>query len=82
VPIALIDLIYRMLEKDPQARIPSVRVIGAELEAILEGRDITPSPARFVPETPVLPCAPNTTCRRKPRPSSGANMSLKNWYAC
>jgi RNA polymerase sigma factor (sigma-70 family) len=41
VPTALIDLIYRMLEKDPQARIPSVRVIGAELEAILEGRAVS-----------------------------------------
>lgn len=39
VPIALVDLIYRMLEKDPQARIPSVRIIGAELEAILRGKD-------------------------------------------
>jgi serine/threonine protein kinase/tetratricopeptide (TPR) repeat protein len=37
VPIALVDLIYRMLEKDPNARIRSVRLIGAELEAIMHG---------------------------------------------
>ncbi|MBC8444496.1 MAG: serine/threonine protein kinase, partial [Chloroflexi bacterium] len=35
VPSALADLIYRMLEKDRDARIPSVRLVGAELEAIL-----------------------------------------------
>lgn len=38
LPVALIDLIYRMLERDPQARIPSVRIIGAEIETILDGR--------------------------------------------
>src|SRR6185369_15628441 len=31
VPPALIDLIYRMLEKDREQRIPSARVVGAEL---------------------------------------------------
>ena len=36
-PAALVDLIYRMLEKDRDARIPSVRLVGAELEAIIEG---------------------------------------------
>ena len=35
LPIALIDLIYRMLEKDREARIPSIRLVGAELERIL-----------------------------------------------
>ena len=34
-PNALADLVYRMLEKDRQQRIPSVRLVGAELEAIL-----------------------------------------------
>jgi serine/threonine-protein kinase len=36
IPEALIDLVYRMLAKDPQQRIPSVRLIGAELEAMLK----------------------------------------------
>jgi predicted ATPase/DNA-binding CsgD family transcriptional regulator len=36
-PVGLIDLIYRMLEKDRNARIPSMRLIGAELEAVIEG---------------------------------------------
>jgi len=36
-PISLIDLIYRMLEKDRQARIPSMRMIAAELESVLQG---------------------------------------------
>ncbi len=38
-PVGLLDLIYRMLEKDVNARIPSVRLVGAELEAILDGSD-------------------------------------------
>jgi predicted ATPase/predicted negative regulator of RcsB-dependent stress response len=37
VPDALVDLVYRMLEKDRGQRIPSVRLVGAELEAIAEG---------------------------------------------
>ena len=38
-PASLLDLIYRMLEKDVTARIPSVRLVGVELEAILQGSD-------------------------------------------
>lgn len=38
VPIALVDLIYRMLERDPQSRMSSVRHVGATLEDILHGR--------------------------------------------
>jgi predicted ATPase len=37
VPTPLADLVYRMLERDPEARIPSVRIVGAELEGILAG---------------------------------------------
>lgn len=37
VPVALVDLIHRMLKRDVQARIPSVRLIGAELESIIRG---------------------------------------------
>jgi serine/threonine protein kinase len=36
VPDALAGLVYRMLEKDRAARIPRVRLVGAELEDILE----------------------------------------------
>lgn len=35
---ALADLIYRMLSKDRLARIPSVRQVGLEIEAMLHGR--------------------------------------------
>ena len=38
IPTALIDLIYRMLERNLDARIQSVRQIGLELENILHGR--------------------------------------------
>jgi serine/threonine protein kinase/tetratricopeptide (TPR) repeat protein len=40
LPGALIDLIYRMLEKDRSARISSARLVGAELEAIMQGQTV------------------------------------------
>jgi predicted ATPase len=50
-PPALVDLIYRMLEKEREARISSARRVGAELEQILyaheSGRN-TPLPRRWV----------------------------------
>jgi hypothetical protein len=49
-PIALVDLVYRMLERDPQTRIPSVRRVGTELEDIPQGREVTPQTPRFTPE--------------------------------
>ncbi len=58
LPDGLVDLVYRMLEKDRQQRIPSVRLVGAELEALLKGREpITPVPtgrvqSRFAAPTP------------------------------
>jgi predicted ATPase len=47
-PDALVDLVYRMLEKDRGQRIPSVRLVGAELEAILKGQEM-PTPVRLYP---------------------------------
>jgi serine/threonine protein kinase len=43
VPDAVVDLIYRMLVKSADERMPSVRLVGAELEGIIKGIDITPS---------------------------------------
>jgi tetratricopeptide (TPR) repeat protein len=42
-PPALVELISRMLQKKREQRIPSVRLVGAALEAIMEGSD-TPLP--------------------------------------
>jgi predicted ATPase/predicted Ser/Thr protein kinase len=58
-PDALVELVYRMLEKDRGQRIPSVRLVGAELEAILKGREV-PTPVRVAPAesrfaTPIPP---------------------------
>lgn len=39
LPLALTDLVYRMLNKEREARLASVRVLGAELEALLNGND-------------------------------------------
>ena len=53
IPDALEDLLYRMLAKNRADRIPSVRLVGAELEAIL--RD-TPLPTTStIPTTPPEP---------------------------
>lgn len=54
-PVGLVDLIYRMLEKERTARIPSVRQVGAELEAILHGARInqTQPESRFAGPVPI-----------------------------
>jgi non-specific serine/threonine protein kinase/serine/threonine-protein kinase PknK len=64
-PIALVDLIYRMLEKDRDQRINSMRLVGAELEAILSGQS-TPTPRT---PTPISNNAPTIT----PTPTRSAN---------
>lgn len=43
-PAALIDLVYRLLEKNPEQRIPSARLVGAEMEAISRGTPLQPPP--------------------------------------
>ncbi|MEO8180306.1 MAG: protein kinase [Deltaproteobacteria bacterium] len=45
-PVAVVDLIYRMLEKDRAQRIPRARQIAAEVEAILNQGDVSLSPTR------------------------------------
>jgi predicted ATPase/predicted Ser/Thr protein kinase len=68
-PEALVDLIYRMLEKDRQQRIPSVRLVGAELEAILKGREV-PTPLRLAPgESRFSTPTPDTTRPRHNLPA-------------
>ncbi|NDJ52242.1 MAG: protein kinase [Chloroflexi bacterium] len=50
----LTDLLYRMLEKNRDARIPSVRLVGAEIEAMLKGIDFSAdraSPVTLVMES-------------------------------
>jgi serine/threonine protein kinase/tetratricopeptide (TPR) repeat protein len=61
IPVALVDLIYRMLEKDRHARIASIRHAGAALEDILHDRAGPPAPKRF--ETP----RPDTAVIARPR---------------
>lgn len=68
IPTGLVDLIYRMLEKNRQARIPSVRLIGAELESLIRGgsRNLQPvvsvsdSTGRFDLDTTEVPVVPGT----------------------
>ncbi|MEM6528325.1 MAG: tetratricopeptide repeat protein, partial [Chloroflexota bacterium] len=66
VPVALVDLIYRMLEKDVNSRVRSARMVGAELESIIQGGDRLPggiatSQARFrTTNTPAAPIVTST----------------------
>jgi predicted ATPase len=62
VPVALADLIYRMLEKNWDFRISSMRLVGAELEAIQQG-SVSPlheaaSRAQAVPDPAAPPKMP------------------------
>jgi len=71
LPIALVDLINRMLIKDRQARIGSIRMVGTELENIIRGGDavITPttttSTGRFDTPTPTPNNEVITTSQRR-----------------
>ncbi len=51
-PLALIDLIYRMLEKNPDDRISSMRRVGAELEAVLQGDQLAEPGGQRSPRSP------------------------------
>ncbi len=69
-PIALVDLIYRMLEKNPEQRVSTVRLIGAELDALVQGIDTSVRgairvPAAFEPISATrLPATPLSTANR------------------
>ncbi len=69
LPVALVDLVYRMLEKDRQQRISSVRLVGAELEAILNGTSPSSGTGRVVLRSAVTdegasPVTPTPTTER------------------
>lgn len=51
-PPALADLLHQMLQKNPDARIGSVRRIGSELEEILQGTTVPPTKSRFSTPSP------------------------------
>ena len=51
LPTRLVDLIYRMLDKNRNSRIPSARLIGAELEAIIRGDSNTIQPIASVEDS-------------------------------
>jgi predicted ATPase len=80
-PEALVDLVYRMLEKDRGQRIPSVRLVGAELEAILKGREVptpvllAPGESRFATPTPPA-CAPRHNLPAQTTPFVGREDEL------
>lgn len=66
VPPALVNLLQRMMTKDPARRIPSMRQVAAELEAIRNGKEIASpisaaSPAAPSPTTPPDLVAPSPT---------------------
>jgi predicted ATPase len=68
IPSALVDLVYRLLAKDPIARIPSARLVGAALEMLLsdDSNNVLPAyvaAAHMTVETP----APNFATTRLPQ---------------
>ena len=67
IPAALIDLIERMLEKDPAQRIPSVRLVGAELEAIITERPASPGIPISVMGPPSPISLPGIVCLSRAR---------------
>ncbi|MEL6151663.1 MAG: protein kinase, partial [Chloroflexota bacterium] len=46
LPPALVTLVHAMLEKDPNQRVSSMRLIGSQIEAIMEGTPTPIQPAR------------------------------------
>jgi serine/threonine protein kinase/tetratricopeptide (TPR) repeat protein len=75
-PVILVDLIYRMLERNPQARIPSVRIVGTELEAILEGRDKAIPTKRFDTDIPMYTDRPKHNLTAQSTPFVGREHEL------
>ena len=72
MPDALTDLLYRMLERSKEARIPSMRLVGAELESIIKGVDFIPTRRRLGKDTPFVRFAepkPDTEMRRHNLPT-------------
>ena len=43
VPDELADLVYRMLVKDREGRVPSARLVGAELKGLIKGFQVAPT---------------------------------------
>ena len=93
IPTALVDLIYRMLDKNRQSRIPSARLIGAELETIIRGGSSTLQPVvsvsdstgRFDLDTTEFPAAGNgqhfvaaNNLQHQPTPFVGREDELHN----
>jgi serine/threonine protein kinase len=49
ISLPLLNLIQRMLEKDPERRIASARLVGAELQTIIEGTESVLGTGTFTP---------------------------------
>ena len=80
-PTALVDLVYRMLEKDRAHRIPSARQVGVELESIARGAE-NPRKPRFSREAfagtvpAVAPVAPPAVLPAQAIPFVGRETEL------
>jgi len=72
-PVALVDLVYRMLERDPQTRMSSVRYVGAQLEDILHGHE--PS-GRFKTDVPQIYIRPKSNLPIQTTPFVGREFEL------
>jgi len=73
-PAGLVDLIYRMLNRNPEERIPSMRLVGAELEALSQGASYTPITKPYDKK----PNLPLKTIETTPSPKVKHNLPRQN----
>jgi serine/threonine protein kinase len=78
-PVALVDLVYRMLEKDTATRLRSVRLAGAELETLLDAsaREYR-EPAAPSGETPLEVRGPTTSSPTTARKGPPTNLPAQS----
>src|SRR5262249_11815958 len=74
VPPALTDLINRMMTKNPAERIPRMRLVGAELEALISGETVDTGEGLYQSTSPIE----NMTLSRFATPSPVALSVVRN----
>jgi oligopeptide transport system substrate-binding protein len=72
VPSRIVDLIHRMLEKDPERRIADARLVSADLAAIVEGKERVrvPLPSEEAPRDAPAVLVRRPRCARPRFPTS------------
>jgi serine/threonine protein kinase len=69
IPAGISDLLYRMLDKNRESRIPSIRLVGAEIEGLIKG---TSTPVPHPRQDTSAPHAPQKSIFQTPTPEPTA----------